>query len=227
MSSIVTPEFSLNVFTCPHCGVTCVFESQKIPKLYKGAKTLRIHRGYDDHFETAEPIDFFEFYEPLEYLVKICTHCKKITLWENGEMVYPTGTAIQPSEYIPEAIANVFQEAQSITNLSPRAACALLRVCLEKLAVSAGGQGKDLVTKVESLGLSPRMKKLADACRITGNEAVHGDYFDLDIPKEEAIADARSLSRFINRLSEEFFGLEADAAEMIEKMNEAKKLRCS
>ena len=227
MSSIVTPEFSLNVFTCPHCGITCVFEDQMIPKLYKGTKTLRIHRGYDDQYETADATDFFEFYEPLEYLVKICTHCKKITLWENGVMVYPTGTAIQPSEYMPEAIANVFQEAQSITNLSPRAACALLRVCLEKLAVQAGGQGKDLCTKIESLGLSPRMKRLADVCRLTGNEAVHGSYFDSNISNAEAIADAWALSEFINRLSEEFFGLDTVTSKMIEKMNEAKKMRHS
>ena len=98
---------------------------------------------------------------------------------------------------------------------------------MEKLVIEAGGQGKDLFTKIESLGLSPRMKRLADACRLTGNEAVHGNYYDLDISKEEAIADAWALSRFINRLSDEFFGLEADASEMIEKMNEAKKLRHS
>lgn len=181
--------------------------------------------GVGDEFYDANPSDFFDFFSKSDYLVKICTHCGKITLWENRKMVYPTGTAIQPSECMPKAIAIVFQEAQSITNSSPRAACALLRVCLEKLVIEAGGQGKDLFTKIESLGLSPRMKRLADACRLTGNEAVHGNYYDLDIPKEEAIADAWALSRFINRLSDEFFGLEADASEMIEKMNEAKKLR--
>ena len=217
----------MNVFTCPHCGITCVFESQMVPKLYKGTKTLVIHRGYDDQRETADPTDFFEFYEPVEYLVKICTHCKKITLWENGEMVYPTGTAIQPSEYMPKEIAPIFEEAQSITNLSPRATCALLRVCLEKLATKAGGTGDNLYKKIESLRLSPRMKRLADVCRITGNEAVHGNYFDSNISNVEAIADAWSLSQFINRLSEEFFGLDAITSEMIEKMNEAKKLRHS
>ena len=198
-----------------------------IPKLFKGTKALVIRRGYDDQRITADPTDFFEFYEPVEYLVKICTHCRKITLWENGEMVYPTGTAIQPSEYMPKEIAPIFEEAQSITNLSPRATCALLRVCLEKLATKAGGTGDNLYKKIESLGLSPRMKRLADACRLTGNEAVHGNYYDLDIPKEEAIADAWALSEFINRLSEEFFGLDAITSEMIEKMNEAKKLRHS
>lgn len=178
-------------------------------------------------YYNAVPTDFFEFFQPYEYLVKVCTHCGKITLWENRQMVFPYGTSIQPSEYMPETIANIFREAQSITNLSPRAACALLRACLEKLVIKAGGTGDKLFQKIESLGLSPRMRKLADACRLTGNEAVHGDYYDLDIPKEEAIADAWALSRFINRLSEEFFGLDADASEMIEKMSEAKKLRHS
>ena len=142
-------------------------------------------------------------------------------------MVYPYGTSIQPSKYMPKAIVSIFQEAQSITNLSPRASCALLRACLERLVVKAGGTGDNLFKKIESLGLSPRMKKLADACRLTGNEAVHGTYYDLDISKEEAIANAWVLSRFINRLSEEFFGLDADASEMIERMNKAKNLKHS
>ena len=171
------------------------------------------------------PTDFFEFFDPDECLVKVCTHCGKITLWENRKMVYPYGTSIQPSEYMPEAIATIFNEAQSITNLSPRAACVLLRACLEKLAVKAGASGHDLFEKIKSLNLSPRMKKLADACRLTGNEAIHGSYFDLDISNEEAVANAWALSRFINRLTEEFFGLDAEATEMINKMNEFKKIK--
>lgn len=171
------------------------------------------------------PDEFFEFFDDEEYLVKVCTHCGKIALWEKCKMVYPYGTSIQPSEYMPEAIAVIFNEAQSITNLSPRAACVLLRACLEKLVIQVGGTGDKLFHKIESLGLSPRMKRLADACRLTGNEAIHGSYFDLEISNEEAVADAWALSRFINRLAEEFFGLDAEATEMINKMNEVKKIK--
>lgn len=227
MSSVVTPGFSLNAFTCPHCGYHSQFRDQSIPKTYKGSKTLRIPRGLHDEYYNAAPTDFFEFFQPYKCLVKVCTHCGKITLWEDRQMVYPYGTSIQPSEHMPEDIANVFREAQSITNLSPRAACALLRVCLEKLATQAGGVDGPLAKKIESLGLSPRMKKLAEACRLTGNEAMHGDYFDLDIPEEELIDNAYAVSGFINRLTEEFFGLEAETNELIGKMNEIKKLRHS
>lgn len=226
-SSVVTPEFSLKAFTCPRCGYNCQFIDQLIPKLYKGSKRIDLVRMVSNGKSDIIPTDFFEFFNPDEYLVKICTHCGKITLWENCKMVYPYGTSIQPSEYMPEAIATIFQEAQSITNLSPRATCALLRVCLEKLATKAGGTGDNLYKKIQSLGLSPRMKRLAEACRLTGNEAVHGNYFDNNISNAEAIADAWALSEFINRLSEEFFGLDAITSEMIEKMNEAKKLRHS
>lgn len=224
-SSVVTPDFKLNAFTCPHCGFNSQFVDQLIPQLYKGTKHLDLPAMFAKGHTEIFPTDFFEFFEPETLLVKVCTHCGKITLWENQELVYPYGTSIQPSEYLLEPIAAIFREAQSITNLSPRAACALLRACLEKLAVEAGATGHDLFEKINSLNLSPRMKKLADACRLTGNEAVHGNYFDLDIPNEEAVADAWALSRFINRLSEEFFGLDAEADEMIAKMNEAKKLR--
>ena len=228
MPSIVTPEFHAKSFTCPHCGICSQFHEQLIPKHYCGSKRILLDSlPFGTHEINATPKDFFDFFDPSEYQVKICSHCGKVTLWENFKMVYPYGTSIQPSEYMPKAIANIFQEAQSITNLSPRAACALLRSCLEKLVDQAGGVGDRLAHKIENLRLSPRMKKLADACRLTGNEAVHGNYFDLDIPKEEAIADAWALSRFINRLSDDFFGLDADASEIIEKMNKARKMRHS
>lgn len=227
MSSVVTPGFSLNAFTCPHCGYHSQFRDQLVPQFYKGRKILKLHATFRGETYEAVPTDFFEFFQPSEYLVKVCTHCGKITLWENCDMVYPYGTSIQPSEHMPEDIANVFREAQSITNLSPRAACALLRVCLEKLATQAGGVDGPLAKKIESLGLSPRMKKLAEACRLTGNEAMHGDYFDLDITEEELIDNAYAVSGFINRLTEEFFGLEAETNELIGKMNEIKKLRHS
>lgn len=224
MPSVVSPYFESNGFTCPHCGYNSQFVDQLIPKLYKGNKRVDLQSllGKD-----VDPLEFFEFFKEEEYLVKVCTHCGKITLWENCKMVYPYGTSIQPSEYMPEKIATIFREAQSITNLSPRAACVLLRACLEKLVIQAGGTGDKLFHKIESLGLSPRMKRLADACRLTGNEAVHGSYFDFEISTEEAITDAWALSRFINRLTEEFFGLDAEATEMIKKMNAVNKIKHS
>lgn len=226
MSSIVAPEFSLKSFTCPHCGVCSQFHEQLVPR--NSLENKRIHLDeipFGAYDIKIKPTDFFDFFDQAEYLVKICAHCGKVTLWEKRQMIYPYGTSIQPSEYMPETIANIFREAQSITNLSPRAACALLRVCLEKLATQAGGYGGTLSQKVKSLGLSPRMKKLADACRLPGNEAMHGDYFDLGIPEDELKDNAYAISGFINRLTEEFFGLEVETNEIIEKMNEVKKLR--
>lgn len=85
----------------------------------------------------------------------------------------------------------------------------MLRVCLERLVNEAGGTGNRLVDKIESLELSPRLKRLCDACRLAGNEAVHREVFDFSIGNHEALELVGHLALFINRLAEEFFGLDA------------------
>jgi hypothetical protein len=150
-----------------------------------------------------------------------CVHCNGYVLEIDGETVYPIESGIVPSQYMPESAVAIFCEAQSIINLSPRATCALLRSCLECIAQEAGGQGTSLAKKIESLCLSPGLRRLADLCRIYGNDAVHGGQIDFTVSNKEAFAIATALSSFINHLADEIFGTEAIARELEEKITAA------
>ena len=63
-------------------------------------------------------------------------------------------------------------------HLSPRAACALLRVSLEQLVdyLQPSGESdrdKNLAARISLLPCYASYKKLFDACRIIGNKAAH------------------------------------------------------
>lgn len=137
-------------------------------------------------------------------------------------MVYPSGTGVTPVDCMPENVKTVFLEAQSIGGISPRASAAMLRVALERLVNDVGGKGSNLAGKIASLHLSPRLQKLCDICRAAGNEAVHHESFDFSASNEEARAMVEALSEFINRLADEFCGLEKAADELQRKINAAR-----
>jgi len=150
-----------------------------------------------------------EFFPPEKISLLRCPGCNRFVVKADGEIVYPTGVICAPAAYMPESVKRPYVEAQSVVFASPRAACAMLRVCLERLVTEAGGTGNRLVDKAESLCLTPRLKKLCDTCRLAGNEAVHSELFDFSMSQSEAKDLACNLMVFIDRLTEEFFGFDA------------------
>jgi hypothetical protein len=78
---------------------------------------------------------------------------------------------------MPEDVRADFEEARLVTNFSPRASAALLRLALQKLCRHLGEPGKHIDTDIRSLAKRPefgeRLVKAADTLRITGNNAVH------------------------------------------------------
>ena len=81
-----------------------------------------------------------------------------------------------------------------------------------------GTQGSNLATKIESLNLPPKLVKLATACRLVGNDAVHNNVIVFSVGSDEAQAVSGALSRFANRLAEELFGMAAEADEWTAKI---------
>lgn len=112
-------------------------------------------------------------------VVTYCLACRKPSLWINKELKWPTKQGIQPHEHLPERCRQTFMEAQKISSISPRAACALLRVTLEQLVDELLGDQKDSTSKknlndrIKSLPCYPVYQDLFDACRIVGNKAAH------------------------------------------------------
>lgn len=106
-----------------------------------------------------------------------CAHCSKMCFWFEKRMIIPSAAPVPvhhedlPSECIPE-----YDEARDIVGRSPRAAAALMRLCIQKLLASLGCKGKNINDDIGTLvsqGLPVEVQQALDYCRVIGNNAVH------------------------------------------------------
>lgn len=174
------PEFRKPAFNCPHCKA---FAKQE----------WYFCEGKRDNL-TVEII--FKG-QPLS--VSICAVCNSPTFWQlfrkmddtirhrilDGKIIYPdTRTVPLPNDDLDGEIKKIYDEAASIVNRSPRAACALLRLALQMLLKQHGEKGDNINDDTKSLvkqnRLAPRILKALDIVRVTGNHAVHPGQIDFD-----------------------------------------------
>lgn len=140
------------------------------------------------------------FFEEIEYTgtklqinnihLSKCFTCGEIAVWIHERLVFPPQrNGPEPNPDLPPDITADYHEAQSILNLSPRGAAALLRLCVEKLVNHLDADGSNLFEKIADLvtkGLDARVQKSLDAVRVIGNEAVHPGQMDLRDDRDTA-----------------------------------------
>ncbi len=174
MPKYIEPKVDLAVFTCPYCGVTSQQEWAHID----------IMGGYEDRIQvTGYDLNDMNDNDRSGIYTSWCLHCEKSALWESEKIVYPlTGIFPPPHEDLPEDIKEIYNEAGSIANISPRAACALFRVAIEMLLNHIGKEGNinDNIKKLVKEGLHPKFQKILDILRVTGNNAVHPGIIKFD-----------------------------------------------
>ena len=103
-------------FTCPHCGTLSLMHYTCIS--YRGYEVISLtenNREGDNWLNIAS-----------------CHNCKKKTIWINNIYAYPDDVAEEANPEMPEAVKQLYNEAGLIYNKSPRAACALLRLAIDK-----------------------------------------------------------------------------------------------
>ncbi len=136
-------------------------------------------------------------------VVGVCQRCGDYTFWIKGSMVYPNlATAPLPNDDMPTDAKADYMEARSIVNFSPRAACALLRLALQKIVIALG-EDKELNKAIGSLvkkGLPLEVQKALDCIRVIGNNAVHPAELDLKDDVETANALFGLLNVIVNRM---------------------------
>lgn len=101
------------------------------------------------------------------------------------------GGGPRPHVEMPEDVQVDYNEARTIIGLSPRGACVLLRLAVQKLCVDLGEPGKNLNEDIASLvkkGLPDEVQQAMDTLRVIGNNAVHPGELDLSDDAETASA---------------------------------------
>lgn len=164
------PATDKDGFNCPHCNAYAHHHWQKI-NWRKRAGSVQVENG----------------------MMSRCQRCGRYSLWADDEMVFPKKSpAPLPHEDMPDEIQQDFEEARLVVEESPRAAAALLRLAIEKLARRLTGDDDQYLhtqigTLVEEGAIDERVQKALDAVRVIGNESVHPGQLDVDDTRETAL----------------------------------------
>lgn len=158
----VVPFFKVNAYNCPHCHAYSKQDWGNVLWLTSGVNRGAIHGAG----------------------IATCDHCNKFSVWIDMKMVFPlTCSSPFPNSDLPDDIKEDYEEARNIQSLSPRGAAALLRLCVQKLCIHLGEEGKNINKDIASLvskGLPIKVQQALDLVRVVGNNAVHPGKIDLN-----------------------------------------------
>ncbi len=182
----VAPEYEATAFNCPICNA---YAQQDWGYAWSSP-------GPHGPFRQADPYKFAN-----------CSRCKLDSVWCQGVLVYPLVLQTPPpNSDMPEAIKRMYLEAEEVFNRSPRAAAALLRLCVQMICIELGERGERINDDIKSLvakGLPVPIQRALDTVRIVGNDAVHPGQIDLDDNRELALSMFALVNMIVaNRISE-------------------------
>ncbi|WP_410098775.1 DUF4145 domain-containing protein, partial [Sutterella wadsworthensis] len=140
-------------FTCPHCEVYSTTKPIPVAKVIYQPRRIQSLINPSNYDAEVGAAHFVKWYDLDELAITRCDACDGVVLWLGGDLVWPVSAGIRPAERMPEDVQKPFLEAQSIAGASPWAACALLRIALERLVDHLGGEGKNLYDRIENLKL--------------------------------------------------------------------------
>lgn len=162
MQEYVAPQLDIDGFNCPHCGAYAHQTWEPLVKqLKRGA--LQTLSGW---------------------LIATCARCSDFSVWCGPNKVYPSSaTAPLAHPDMPSRVKQIYEEARTIHDASPRGAAALLRLALQMLMVDLGQKGKNINEDIAELvkkGLPVQVQQALDIVRIVGNNAVHPGQIDIN-----------------------------------------------
>lgn len=179
----IKPEKELNKYTCPHCNTISQVEKD-------------FHRFQSDINHSLE--------RKIKNQLTIhkCQCCGKKIIWIDNDYVYPDIVAEEANPDMPEPVKQLYNEAGLIYNKSPRAACALLRLAIDRLCNELGETDRDINKNIGALvrkGLPQSVQQALDVVRVVGNKAVHPGQISFDVDDK---ATATMLMRLLNIIVE-------------------------
>lgn len=208
----ITPDLSKEAFTCPHCGTLSLMRYAHIGYNGPNAVSLGPTRGPGTSM----------------VVIASCLNCMEKTIWIDNNYVYPDIAAEEANPDMPESVMQLYNEAGLIYNKSPRAACALLRLAIDRLCNELGENDRDISKNIGALvkkGLPQSVQQALDVVRVVGNKAVHPGQISFDVDdKGTATMLMRLLNIIVERMITEpneidslYQGLPDSVKESIEK----------
>lgn len=171
----IAPQKDLKRYTCPHCATVSQVKIEQ-------------HHFQDDcHSAGHGCISITN-----RLTIHRCVSCGKKIIWNDDEYIYPDIVPTEPNPDMPESVMQLYKEAGLIASKSPRAACALLRLAVDRLCaemgVNEGTIDKNIAKLVEN-GLPVMIQQALDVVRVVGNKAVHPGQIAFDVD-DKVTADA-------------------------------------
>lgn len=184
-SRVVTPKFQASSFTCPRCHALASQEWLDIYKFGNDSDTpFQISDGKGMKWRSEPGKGAFTV--SYSWSASKCYSCEKHSLWINDDLAFPSEMDVEevdvvaPSEDLPDHVVELYKEAVAVLPHSKRAAAALCRASLERLAkhltpdlppdLKLDGRLVHLGKSVSSTTL-----RALNIVRHTGNTALHGE----------------------------------------------------
>lgn len=179
------PEYGSNGFTCPNCQAYSQQRWMEVLRKtgsgYALNNTIRTRRKEAIEkkikFQAEQPPSFDAPLTDNVVAFSTCLKCFKESYWVEGNIIYPR-ISVAPFAHddMPEEVKEIYNEARNISDISPRASSALLRLAVEKLLPLVGAEGKsinDMIHDLVKKGLSRDIQMALDGLRVIGNEYIH------------------------------------------------------
>ena len=203
----IEPATDKKSFTCPHCGVVSLMHFHCISYIDK---------------------DLFEFHERKHggnswVQVATCHNCCKHIIWVDNIYAYPDIVAEEANSDMPEGVKQLYNEAGLIYNKSPRAACALLRLAIDRLCNELGETDRDINKNIGELvkkGLPTSVQQALDVVRVVGNKAVHPGQIAFDV---DDVGTATMLMRLLNIIVSRMISEPKEIAGLYDQLPESVK----
>lgn len=202
----IAPNKDLKAFTCPHCHTLSQMHRET-------------HKFNNDVENNGNGTLI------LVNVVTICkcANCGKKILWVNNDYAYPDLQPIEANMDMPDSVKQLYEEAGLIYTKSPRAACALLRLAIDRLCNELGETDRDINKNIAALvkrGLSVEVQQALDIVRVVGNKAVHPGQIAFDV---DSIDTTETLFTLINIIVDRLISEPKRIASIFDKLPDSVK----
>ena len=132
----VSPDYMKDSFTCPHCGALSLMHY------------VCVNYANGNYYSTTANN---KRVGDSWILIATCHNCKKKIIWIDNIYAYPDVVAEEANADMPDSVKQLYDEANLIYNKSPRAACALLRLAIDRLCNELGETDRDINKNIGAL----------------------------------------------------------------------------